>query len=110
MATEVLDNPDRRRFEIAVDGDIVGFAEYHSVDGVVTIPHTEIRPELNGRGLGSQLVRGTLDAIRAAGAHVAPACPFVRDYIAGHSDEYLDLVPADRRAAFSLPDRRPPAR
>ena len=104
MATEVRDNPDRRRFEIVVDGDVAGFAEYHCADGVVTIPHTEIRPDFGGRGLGSQLVRGTLDAARAADAHVVPACPFVRDYISAHPDEYLDLVPPSRRAAFSLPD------
>lgn len=104
MATEVRDNPDHSRYELVVDGDIAGFADYHSRDGVVTIPHTEIKPELGGRGLGSQLVRGTLDAIRADGSHVAPVCPFVRDYIAAHADEYLDLVPSARRAGFSLPD------
>lgn len=104
MSADFQDNPDRHRFEIVVHGDVVGFAEYDCAEGVVTIAHTEIRPDFGGRGLGSQLLRGTLDAVRAAGAQVAPKCPFVRDYISGHPGEYLDLVPPDRRSAYSLPD------
>ena len=41
--------------------------------------------------------------VRAGGLAVLPFCPFVRSFIAGHSDEYLDLVPGDLRGAFDLP-------
>jgi hypothetical protein len=34
---------------------------------------------------------------------VLPLCPFVRGYIAGHPDDYLDLVPEDQRENFQLP-------
>jgi hypothetical protein len=33
---------------------------------------------------------------------VLPSCPFVRSWIARHED-YLDLVPTDRRGEFDLP-------
>jgi predicted GNAT family acetyltransferase len=39
--------------------------------------------------------------MRRRGLRVLPFCPFVRSYIARHS-EYLDLVPEKQRAAFGL--------
>jgi hypothetical protein len=35
---------------------------------------------------------------------VLPYCPFVKSYIQKHP-EYLDLVPAERRASFDLGNR-----
>jgi predicted GNAT family acetyltransferase len=46
--------------------------------------------ELNGRGIGSRLVRGVLDIARAEGLKVRPLCPFVAAYIDKHP-EYADL-------------------
>ena len=43
------------------------------------------------RDVGSVLVRGALDDIRAAGRTVRPLCPFVRAWIDRHP-EYADLV------------------
>lgn len=103
MGTRVHDNQERGRFELIADGEVAGFATYRRDGDVVTIPHTEIRPELAGRGLGTILVRGTLDMVRASGGRVVPRCPFVRDFIADHPDEYLALVPEDRRSGMSLP-------
>jgi predicted GNAT family acetyltransferase len=51
--------------------------------------------------LASKLVRTALSEARSDGLAVLPFCPFVRGYIAGHS-EYLDLVPEDTRARFEL--------
>ena len=55
-----------------------------------------------GRGLGSQLVRSALADARRDGLAVLPFCPFVRSYIASHTEE-LDLVPENMRATFDLP-------
>ncbi|MGI5488966.1 GNAT family N-acetyltransferase [Microtetraspora malaysiensis] len=98
----VVDDPEAERFEIIVEGTVAGFADYRRHGSQISFPHTEIDPAYGGRGLGSTLVRGALDASRAAGLSVLPYCPFVRDYIARHPG-YLDLVPADRRERFSLP-------
>jgi hypothetical protein len=53
--------------------------------------HTEVPKQLEGRGVGSQLVRGALDIIRKRGLRVVPRCPFVKSYIERHPD-YTDLV------------------
>ena len=86
----VRDNSERNRFELPLDGH-TAFSEYLRNGGVLTIMHTEVPPELNGRGIGSALVRGMLAIVRRDGLKVVPRCPFVRAYIGKHS-EYADLL------------------
>ena len=98
----VVDVPDRSRFEIRVDGEVAGFTEYRLRPGLIAFVHTLTDPRFEGRGLASRLVRTALSEARSQGQSVLPFCPFVRAYIAGHT-EYLDLVPEDLRATFDLP-------
>ncbi|MBP2707156.1 N-acetyltransferase [Microbispora sp. RL4-1S] len=89
--TEVADNTEAHRYEITVDGVVAGFAEYRLRPGKIVFTHTEVRDEFEGRGLGSTLIRGALDAVRPSGLAVVPLCPFVARYIRRHP-EYRDLV------------------
>lgn len=97
----VVDNPVAGRFEVLVDGEVAGFAEYRRTKDATAFTHTVVDPAYEGRGLGSTLARGALDATRAAGSPVLPFCPFIRRYIQRHP-AYLDLVPEGRRAEFDL--------
>jgi len=97
----VVHNADARRVEIHVDGTVAGFTAYEPTSTARSFTHTEIDPAQEGRGLGSVLVRHALDATRGDGLAVLPFCPFVRGYIARHT-EYRDLVPSDQRARFDL--------
>jgi len=98
----VADNAEQHRYEISVDGELAGFAAYHDHAGRRTFTHTEIDDAHEGQGLGSTLVRDALDDARAHGFEVIPVCPFVRAYIAGHLEQYVDLVPEPMRAKFDL--------
>jgi predicted GNAT family acetyltransferase len=98
----VVDVPERSRFEIRVDDEAAGFTEYRRRPGLISFVHTEIGPRFEGRGLASQLVRTALSEARSAGLSVLPFCPFVRAYIAAHT-EYVDLVPEEVRPKFDLP-------
>lgn len=98
MRIEVHDNPDEDRYEIRVDGQLAGFAQYRLRPGKISFVHTEIDSEREGAGLGSRLVRFALDEARMRGLSVVPICPFVAGYIERHPGDYLDLVvPAMRR-------------
>ena len=88
--TAVRDNAALHRFELDVEGR-TAFASYQLSDGVVSILHTEVPGELNGKGHGSELVRGTLDLIRSRGQKVRPLCGFVRFFIREHP-AYADLL------------------
>ena len=104
MTVSVRDNTSRQRFEIVGDqDDVLGYADYSPADGVVTITHTEVMPEHGGKGIGTTLIVGALDILRARDEQVLPVCPFVPTVIRDHP-ELLDLVPAGQRARFGLPE------
>ena len=93
-AVAIADSPERSRFEITVDGEVAGFAQYVRRGGRLIFVHTEIDPRFEGRGLGSKLASGALDLARKAGDPVVPLCPFIAAYIEKHP-EYEDLVDND---------------
>jgi len=47
--------------------------------------------KLEGRGVGSKLIRAALDSARDRGLKVIPICPFVKAFIVRHP-EYQALV------------------
>jgi predicted GNAT family acetyltransferase len=98
---QVLDVAEWSRLEIHADGKLAGFVAYRLEPGRITFTHTQIDEGFEGRGLGSRLVRGALDAARARGLAVLPECPFVRGWIQKHED-YADLVLESERARFGL--------
>ena len=93
QAFVVTDNPEQSRYELVVEGRVVGFCSYRDTGDVVLLPHAEVDPEVEGRGYGTELARGTLDALREQGRHVVPLCPFVVDFIRKNPD-YADMVEA----------------
>jgi predicted GNAT family acetyltransferase len=98
---EVVDAPDRRRYEISVNGAVAGFTEYRTRPGLIAFIHTEVDPAFQGRGLGDRLIRFALEDARARGLAVLPFCPFVRAFIE-RNEEFRDLVPEHRREQFGL--------
>jgi uncharacterized protein len=91
----VQDNPSELRYELRVDGELVGEIRYRRQPGAVVLVHTEVDPRFEGQGLGADLVRAALDDIRSRGELVVPFCPFVAAYIR-HHPEYQDLVTVEQ--------------
>jgi hypothetical protein len=90
MSDEVRNNPAQGRFELSADGGMA--ATYYDLSpGVITFTHTEVPPALEGRGIGSKLARGALEAVRAQGLKVVAECPFISGYIERHP-EFQDLL------------------
>ena len=88
--TDFSRNDDRHRFEATLEGH-VAFTDYHEHDGQLTLLHTEVPRELEGRGVGSALVQWSLAYARENGLSVMPICPFVTNYIRRHP-EWVDVV------------------
>ena len=91
VAIEVTRNEDSSRYEITLDGRLVGIAEYRRHGDSVVFPHTEIEPPMRGQGVGAELVRQALDDVRAGGGLVVPQCWYVARFIDEHP-EYADLL------------------
>ena len=87
----VRDDPARSRYEVLLDGELAGFADYHVQPGLITVMYTEIDPAFEGRGVGSTFVARMLEDIRRREAKVLPVRPFVRAYLQQHA-EASDLV------------------
>jgi uncharacterized protein len=100
MSRIVEDNPDLSRFELRVDGELVGWSEYRPAGDSVIVAHTEIDERREGEGLAGVLVRGALDHIRAGGRTVIPTCTFTAAYIRRHP-EYVELVDSSLRDQFA---------
>jgi uncharacterized protein len=93
-SVSVRDNPAEHRYELRVDGSVMGEVSYRDGPGIITLVHTKVAPELEGQGLGGRLVTGALEDIRARGLRLVPVCPFVVSYLGRHP-EYADLVVPD---------------
>jgi len=88
--SDIVNNKAQQRYELAVEGHIA--ATYYKVeDKIITFIHTEVPPELGGKGIGSKLIRGALDQVRADGLKVIAQCPFVKAFIEKNAD-YQDLL------------------
>ena len=90
MANQVRDNRAEQEFTLDVDGE-TAVAAYQREGDTIVFTHTLVPPRIEGRGVGSRLIRGALDAARDQGLKVVPQCPFVRTYIDRHP-EYRDLL------------------
>ena len=91
---QVKDDPAMGRFEMT-SGDSTAFVEYRRAGDRIALLHSEAPEALSGQGVGSKLLRGTLDALRGERRKVVPHCEFVAAYVARHP-EYRPLL-ADER-------------
>jgi len=90
--------PERSRYELELDGEIVGVADYKQDGKVRSFTHTGVEPAHRGQGLAAELIDFALREAREAGLEVLPYCWYVRDHIAAHP-EYVELVPGKSRAS-----------
>ncbi len=99
MESQIRDDRERHRYELAVDGEIA-YVRYRRAPGVITFVHTEVPERLGGRGIGSRLARHVLDGARADGLKVVPLCPFIAAFMNKHPEyDDLRLSPGDGDAA-----------
>jgi uncharacterized protein len=90
MTDSVRDDSARRRFELEVSGAFA-FIDYRRDGGKLLLTHAEVPLALRGLGVGSALVKGTLDLVRQRGEKVVPLCSFVAHYMEAHP-EVQDLL------------------
>jgi uncharacterized protein len=89
-AARVIHKADAQSF-VVEGAEETAVLTYRELGDHLTILHTEVGPEHEGKGYGGLLVRSVLDYARQRKLRVIPACKFARTYIARHK-EYADLV------------------
>ena len=81
----LTDNQDRKQFELIVEGHIARI-EYMIMANKIFLTHTEVPAELEGKGIGSIIVKLALEEVEKRGLKLIPLCPFVGKYITRHPE------------------------
>lgn len=90
MTLKIINNTLKHRFETEV-GSKTAFLNYRIVSQVITFTHTEVPTSINGRGIGTALVKAGLEYAIKEGLGVVPQCSFVADFISTHP-QYQSLI------------------
>ena len=80
---QVADNQSASRFEVTVNGHLAEL-QYRRHGQRFVLVHTGVPSELEGRGLGSELVAAAVERAAREGLTVVPLCPFARGWLARH--------------------------
>ncbi|WP_375388288.1 GNAT family N-acetyltransferase [uncultured Amnibacterium sp.] len=84
IATE--HDASNHRYVAVLDGTPIGEVVYRDGEDGRVFTHSEIVPEHEHHGYGTQLVRAALDDTRAAGLKPIGRCSMVRNFLAEHPD------------------------
>jgi uncharacterized protein len=91
----VVSVPEASRYELWLDGRLIGLLLYRRRDGRIVLTHTEVVRACEGRGFGSRLAAAALEDARREGLVVVPLCSFIAHYVERHP-EYEQLVERGR--------------
>jgi predicted GNAT family acetyltransferase len=81
----LVNNTAGHRFELTTGGH-VAFIEYRQDENVVSLIHTKVPPELEGKGVGNAIIKKTLTYIEQNHFRLIPLCPFVRAFLKRHPE------------------------
>ena len=82
---------ERGRFQVVIDGHEC-VADYRLTSGAMLITHTEVAPELRGRGIAAALMQAALAHASAHGLKVRPLCSYARSYMQRHPETKVLLA------------------
>lgn len=81
-------------------GELAGHAHFRERDGERIFHHTVVDERFGGRGMGTALVRGAVEATRAEGVPVVAECGMVRGFLEKNDEEFTGAyrlsTPEDR--------------
>ena len=75
----------QERFVARAGGEVAEL-DYRRRGDRLSIVHTGVPAPLEGRGIGSELVRAAVELAAAEGLTVVPHCTFARWWLEGHPD------------------------
>ena len=86
-----LDDKGHGAFVIKDQEKLVGEMEVLVAQGRLTVYHTEVVPEAEGKGLAKKMLSAMVEYARQQQLHVIPLCPYVHAQFRRHPDEYADI-------------------
>lgn len=90
MSYTLVDNEEKKRYEFKLP-EHTPHLEYIRTKDKIYLTHTEVPSELEGQGIGSELIRQALEDIKKNNLTLVPLCPFVAHYLK-ENPEWKTLV------------------
>ena len=87
---KLIDNIDAKQYEYHIEDNLVRI-EYIKTKDKIYLTHTEVPKSMEGKGLGTAIIKATLEDIEAKQLTLVPLCPFVALYLKRHP-EWKKLV------------------
>jgi predicted GNAT family acetyltransferase len=92
VTVEHEDHGARGRYRAALAPGVEAEMTYHRLgDGVISIDHTGVPREFEGRGIALQLIRAAIADAREKGFRIIPRCSYVAAQFKRHPD-WSDLL------------------
>jgi uncharacterized protein len=88
---EVIDNTSANRFETTRDG-YTAELRYRINGSRLVLIHTEVPKELEGHGVGGDLVRAAVARAAREGLTIVPLCPYARHWLETHPGDVGDVA------------------
>lgn len=96
----LVDAPGRERYELRFgsdDGPLAAFLEYRRSQRWISLLHTEVLEEHEGRGIGSRMAEAVFDDARRNGLRIIAKCPFIVRWLERHPEQHdMLLHPPDQ--------------
>jgi len=90
MEIKHKESDSRGMFYIEIDNSLVAELTYLKKDNVMTIDHTEVKREMENRGIGSSLLKESVVYAREHNLKIDPLCPFAEVKF-DENPEYSDV-------------------
>ena len=80
------DNDAASRYELRIDGELIGSAEYAASPSSVSITRVFTRPTHRNQGLAAEITEYAVQQIVASGRKVVPLCSYAAAWFSHHPE------------------------
>lgn len=91
----VFENNSHGEIQLYSDGIKAGKMIIAMTDGKLTVFHTEVSPEFEGRGFAKLLLEQLVTYAKEKDLKIIPLCPYVNAQFRRHPAEYADVWSQD---------------
>ncbi len=83
---KLINNENAKQYELEAEGLKARIEYIIAKNNVIYLTHTEVPSQLEGKGIGSTIVKLALEDIKSREMQLMPLCPFVAAYIKRHEE------------------------
>jgi uncharacterized protein len=80
-----------KAFTVEKNGEQLGEMVVDITEDTLTVHHTEVNPDQEGKGLAGQMLSAMTDYARKHALKVIPLCPYVHAQFKRHPEQYEDI-------------------